>query len=428
MRPQRGERLTAADASHVILDSADQVNVFLLAGLLGAGGFVRDDGTCDLARVRADLAARLRGPGTPELRRFSQRVVRRDGGLVWEQCEPDLAWHLRLADVVDGLYGLAGLCASLMTRPMPDDRPGWELLVVPGASEDGPGVIFRAHHAVADGVAGVRLAEALFGAASVEEAGRRRPRPAAEPRPWWRRFAGGVVRMTAVLRRSVPRTVLLGPIGRQRGIAFAEVELVPLAEAARRAGGTVNDALLAAVAVAAATALRAAGQPVPRVLPASVPVALADRGGSGNAVGVMVVDLPTDEPDAAARTARIATSTRIAKAEARQAGTYELTRTPWASRLFAWLARRQRFIALFVTNVRGPAGTLSIGGAPVQHAWPVAPIQGNVRLGVAALSYRGRLACTVHVDAAALDADVLSASLNEELDAFAANTESAAGR
>lgn len=205
----------------------------------------------------------------------------------------------------------------------------------------------------------------------------------------WRRPAIVIARLSAMVRGSVRPTVLLGPIGSSRGVGFAEIDLAPLAEAANRAGGTVNDALLAAVAAATAAGLRARGQPVPPVLPASVPVSLPERAGSGNAVGVMMVELPTGEPDTTECLARIAQSTRAAKNEARASGTFELTRTQWWSRVFAWLARRQRFVVMFVTNVRGPATVLAIGGAPLLHAWPVTPIQGNVRLGVSALSYRG---------------------------------------
>jgi len=412
-----GERLTAADASNVVLDAADQVNVFLLAGLLGTGGFVGADGSADLDRVRADIGTRLRDPELRELARFSQRVVERSGRLVWERVEPDLRWHVRPADPVEGLAGLGDLAASLMVRPLPADRPGWELLVVPGAADTSPGIVLRAHHAIADGVAGVRLAELLFGdgVGSVPSpAGPTADRPPRRPRPWWRRAATGAVRIAAMLRHAVPPTVLLGPISPHRGVAFAETDLATLASAARAAGGTINDALLAAVAAATVEGLRTGGHPIPTLLPVSVPVALPDRAGSGNAVGVMMVELPTDVSDTAVRTSRIATATRAAKAEARAAGTYELTRSRWGSRAFAWLARRQRFIALFVTNVRGPATGLAISGAPVTHAWPVTPIQGNVRLGVAALSYAGRLACAVHVDADALDARIVARALAAE--------------
>lgn len=64
---------------------------------------------------------------------------------------------MRLSEPVEGRAGLAALAATLMTVPMALDRPGWELLVVPGAAERGVGIIFRMHHAVADGVRAVSL-------------------------------------------------------------------------------------------------------------------------------------------------------------------------------------------------------------------------------------------------------------------------------
>ena len=130
------ERLSAADASNVVLDARDQVNVFLMAGALGAGGFVGTDRTLDTDALRAAIAARL-ADGTADLDRFSQRVARDGQGLHWESWPPDLTRHVRLVDPVDGPVGLAGLCGALMTRPLPPDRPLWELLVVPGASPDG---------------------------------------------------------------------------------------------------------------------------------------------------------------------------------------------------------------------------------------------------------------------------------------------------
>ena len=144
------EELSAADASNLVFDAHDQVNVFLMAGLLGTGGFVGPGGEVDLEALRAELARTL-GAASPALRRFRQRVDRSGRRLVWQDCVPDLGWHVRQVEAVAGAAGLAGLAGELMTRPLPLDRPLWELLVVPGAGP-GPGVVFRVHHAVADGV------------------------------------------------------------------------------------------------------------------------------------------------------------------------------------------------------------------------------------------------------------------------------------
>ena len=412
------ESLSAADASNVILDAVDQVNVFLMAGILAPGGFVAADGKADLERLRAVVAERLADPSLGGLRRFSQRIGGTRRRPVWVASAPDLARHVREVGPVAGTEGLAALCASLMTTPLPAGRPLWELLVVPGATDAGTGIILRIHHAVADGVAGVRLAQQLFDAGRAPESPampRPRVRPPRPRKSGWRRFWGSLSRLAAMFSVQLGPTALLGPISTRRGITFGDVALDEVARGARTAGGTVNDGLLAAVAAAAAAALASAGEPVPDELPASIPVALPDRGSSGNAVGVMMVPLPLREPDLAARIARIALVTTAAKAEAREQGTYELTRSRWGTRVFAFLARRQRFIALFITNVRGPQEPLWLDGAPLVRAWPVTPIQGNVRLGISAISYAGRLECVAHVDADALDAAAVELALEDEL-------------
>lgn len=412
------ESLSAADASNVILDAVDQVNVFLMAGILSPGGFVAPDGKADLDRLRAVVADRLSDPSLGGLRRFSQRLGGTRRRPAWEASTPDLARHVREVGPVAGTEGLAALCASLMTTPLPAGRPLWELLVVPGATDDGTGIILRIHHAVADGVAGVRLAQQLFDGGAAPESTTRprpRPRPAGARKSRGRRLWGSLARLAAMFSVQMGPTALLGPISTHRGITFGDVVLDDIARGARTAGGTVNDGLLAAVAAAAAAALASAGEPVPDELPASIPVALPDRGTSGNAVGVMMVPLPLREPDLGTRIARIAQVTTAAKTEARDQGTYELTRSRWGTRVFAFLAKRQRFIALFVTNVRGPERQLSLDGAPLERAWPVTPIQGNVRLGVSAISYAGRLECVAHVDAGALDALAVERALEGEL-------------
>jgi hypothetical protein len=417
-KAEGGERLTPADASNMVIDATDQVNVFLMAGLLAPGGFVTTAGAAELDVLRREIGGRL-AENRVGLRRLAQRVATYGQHLVWEPCTPDLEQHVRQVAAVDGKGGLARLCASLMTTPLPTDRPLWEVLVVPGAWAKGPGIVVRFHHALSDGVGAVGLVDGLLGQGRVvPPASRGEARTA--PRNRLRSLLTGIGRVTSMFRRAVPPTVLLGPIGARRGAAFVDVELDAVSRGASAAGGTVNDALLAAVAGAVEAALVAAGEPVPASLPTSVPVALSERGRSGNAVGLMLVELPTGEPDPAVRVTRIAALSRRGKSEARSQGTFEATRTRWGSRLFAWFARHQHFIALFVTNVRGPQEQLVLGGAPLEMAWPLTPIQGNVRLGVSAFSYRGRLGCAIHVDAEALRCDVLAASIEDQLDRIAA--------
>ena len=94
-----------------------------------------------------------------------------------------------------------------------------------------------------------------------------------------------------------------------------------------------------------------------------------------------------------------------------EAGTYTVT-----AGFQEWWNNRVMNVAMVAADgTTTPIATgLAISGAPVTHAWPVTPIQGNVRLGVAALSYAGRLACTVHADAEALDARAVARALAAE--------------
>jgi WS/DGAT/MGAT family acyltransferase len=434
------ERLTAADASNIVMDAPDQVNAFLMAGVLAPGGPIGPDGEPDVAALRSAFAAVV--ASAP---RLSQQVVRDGRGFAWEATPLDLDRHVRLVDQVEGLAGLEALCARLMVTPLPLDRPLWELLLVPGVASRRVGVVFRVHHAMADGVAAVRLIELLLrptaadgsdaapaasGGGSTDAAATDAPAPRPVPlrrtlRARLRMLESGWERTAAVLRPAVPRTILLGPIGPRRGVAFVEAPLEALDAGADTVGATVNDALLAATVAAAEAALRARGEPVPPVLPASVPVALADRGRSGNAVGVMLVPLPTGEADVATRLRRIAELTRARKADARARGSFELTRTRFGARLFMRLVRYQRLIAMFVTNVPGPRHPLALAGAPIERVWPLAAIQGNVRLGVAALSYDGVLRCAAHCDADAVSADVFGDALRQELARVAALAEGA---
>lgn len=430
----RRERLSAADASNIEIDAPDQVNAFLMAGVLAPGGPVGPDGGVDLPALRSALAERV-----PALPRLSQRVVNDGRTLAWVPAHVDYERHVRQLEPVDGQAGLEALCARLMVTPFPLDRPLWEVLVVPGVAPGRAGMVLRIHHAMADGVAAVRLVEDLLrphetaatdapsradAAATSGIATATAPATASPPRRGLRArlrtLASGWVRTVAVFRRAVPRTVLLGPIGPRRGVAFVDTPLDALAAGAATVGATVNDALLAAAAAAAEAALRARGEPVPPALPASVPVALRERGRSGNAVGVMLVPLPTGEADPAVRLRRIAELTRVRKADARARGQYELTRTRFGSRLFKRFVRYQRLIVMFVTNVPGPRHPLALAGAPLERVWPLAAIQGNVRLGVAALSYDGMLRCAVHCDADALPSGVFADILREQFARIAA--------
>ncbi|MDQ0767318.1 diacylglycerol O-acyltransferase [Pseudarthrobacter defluvii] len=418
MRPAT-QRLAPADEANLVLDHAGQVNVFLVAALLAPGGFLAPDGTADIAALRAVLRERI--AELPALRKSAVQAGRRHH---WIEAIPDLEHHIRAVEPVDGLTGLGDRCAELMGQPLAGEGPLWEILVVPGATAGGLGVVLRIHHAVADGMTAAIIVQRLFdpgepGESPLNQPPVRRPaetprrHPRNDPRSTLRRLGTGLNRIRKTLwGQGVGRTVLLGERSAHHGVAF---EIEALETAVRPRGATVNDALLAASAAGFRAALLAAGEPVPAWLPVSEPVALRRRGTAGNQVGVMLVRLPLGEPDPDERLRLIAAQTRDEKLRARDQGTLEFMRGPIGARVMDHLARRQHLVGGFVTNVPGPKGAFLLAGAPVTALWPVAVLAGNVRLGVAAVSYAGNLCCGIHFDASNVPGDVFARAMGEEL-------------
>ena len=198
---------------------------------------------------------------------------------------------------------LRDLAGVLLAAPLDPHRPLWRMTLVTGLQGGGFALVGQAHHALVDGVAALEVAalvlDPLAGAGAgrgrAASAGRprappsaagalgaavrqrvdaaaRRPRassPAARPAPRRRRVAGSLALPTAT-------TALERSLTRERRTAFASAPLADVREAARRHDATVNDALLAASAVALGAALRRRGEQ-PAAVRALVPASTRGR-------------------------------------------------------------------------------------------------------------------------------------------------------
>jgi diacylglycerol O-acyltransferase len=119
---------------------------------------------------------------------FRSVVVRgEDGGWWWEE-QPDADFEDRWEQVVlpepGGDAELQALIASQRTVPLDRGEPLWRAVLVDGF-HGGSAVLFRAHHAIADGIRMVQLSLSIFdqspdGAAAPRRAPRR-ARPATSP-------------------------------------------------------------------------------------------------------------------------------------------------------------------------------------------------------------------------------------------------------
>ena len=87
-----------------------------------------------------------------------------------------------------------------------------------------------------------------------------------------------------------------------------------------------------------------------------------------------------------------------------------------AAGLLRWFFNHQRLVHTFVTDLRGPAGSLTLDGASLRAVLPVPGTTGNVPVTFAALSYAGTLWLTVLSDPVLVpDVAVLTAALSQEL-------------
>lgn len=156
------ERLSAADESNFLFEHRRQVYVVGIVAVLDAAPLTDGRGEPDLARLHGVLADRV-----SSIPRLNQRVHFTrpgQGRPVWVDCPADLSVHVRRGPRLDGEDDLAALGARLLGEPLARERPLWDLLVCAGPTAGELTVVLRLHHALADGVSGVRIMGALFDA------------------------------------------------------------------------------------------------------------------------------------------------------------------------------------------------------------------------------------------------------------------------
>jgi WS/DGAT/MGAT family acyltransferase len=176
------ERLTALDASFLYLETP-QMHMHV-AGLTILDPSTRPDGRLPLDDVRRLLASRLHL--APRLR---QRVVMVPGNLglpLWvDDASFDLDFHLRRAALPSpgGRPELTEYVQRSISRPLDRTKPLWELHVIEGLEDGHVATLFKAHHAMIDGISGMQLSAAVYDLQPVPPEPSRRPRWVPEPTP-----------------------------------------------------------------------------------------------------------------------------------------------------------------------------------------------------------------------------------------------------
>jgi WS/DGAT/MGAT family acyltransferase len=211
------------------------------------------------------------------------------------------------------------------------------------------------------------------------------------------------------------------PIGPHRRFTWVDASLDHFRAVKRAQQVTINDVILAAVAGGLRGYMeRNEFATDGLVLKALVPVSVRDpahRGVLGNHVAAMWAPLPVGISDPLERLRVIAEAMTGVKRSGQAVGAQALTElagfaSPTLVAQASRLQARQRLFNLVVTNVPGPQQPLYLLGSRMRAIYPLVPLAANTALGIAVLSYDGRLNFGLNADYDALsDLDLLAADL-----------------
>jgi WS/DGAT/MGAT family acyltransferase len=387
----------------------------------------------------------------PGLRRRIVVTPRRLDAPIWAD-DPnfDVRRHVRRVPVAGPVGGweLRKIVAGLMSERLPRDRPLWAMDVVEPLEDGSRAVIWRIHHAMADGQAAMAIGSAMLWSESTEPEPDPPPLPPAKPLPSSGRLIASALsdraqavghttrvigrrvasrrRMqesleelrgapSAIRRELVPEpgtSPLNARAGRRRQVAFVNHPLDAVHAASKALGEkvTINDLLLGVIAGGLRHWLEVQhGEVSP--MRVQVPVSMHREGEAPGAVpnrdSFVNVDLPVQEADAARRVLAVNEQMRARK----QAGDAEQLYTVFAdvgqvSRRMFDLAHRiaanPHIYALSVSNVRGPAGTHYLAGGEIREVYSLAEIAPHHALRVSAISFGGRMAIGLCADGEAI--------------------------
>jgi diacylglycerol O-acyltransferase len=380
----------------------------------------------------------------------------------------DLSYHLRHTALPapgdDAAFCL--LMGRIMSQPLDRERPLWETWLVEGLEGGNWAIVFKIHHCMVDGIAGVELLTVVLDMAAKAVIG--------EPEPWAPRPEppgylkvldawSGLVSDTLATVRDVPgsfehpaealRSMLEtaegavrfarrlaptrplsieGPIGPHRSWAHSSSSLADVKLIRSAFGGTVNDVVLAAVAGGYRALLTERGDdPDQAVVRSLVPVSTrhADaRGVPDNRVSALLYELPVQLDDPVERLELVhAQMTQLKSSHISEAGEAVTTIGNLAPPMLVGPASRliirsmsvlgQQSLNTVTTNVPGPQFPLYCLGRVMLEYRPFVPISHGLRVGTAILSYNGNLFFGITGDYETMpDVGVLAAAISAGID------------
>ena len=424
-----------SDLDAAILGIEDKTNLMLISGILT---FARPVGVDELKVV-------LRQRWLAAQRRMRQRLIRPAMLLArayWED-DPyfDLNAHVhRIALPAPGDEAtLQELASDLVSMPLDHSKPLWQIHVIDNYGAGGA-IMFRIHHAIADGTA---LAELLLSLTDTTAVAWQTPDAVTAVSPnghnpegvteiakqiaiatsigrrWARRLAItglGIVSepetarelldkgtayaqsaMQMALKVAEPETIFCASPGVSKRVAWSEPLPMHEVQLLRRGlGGTLNDILVTALVGGLRRYMLAEGQSVNGArFRAAIPVNLRPKkqaNSLGNQFGVVFLSAPLAMADPQERLAEVRAQMDRLKQSSDAMTAYRLI----SALGFAPAAVQNALVKQFgtlatavISNVSGPTETRYLAGQKIEQVMFWAPQSGPVGLGITIYSFAG---------------------------------------
>jgi diacylglycerol O-acyltransferase len=360
----------------------------------------------------------------------------------WEKVDRvDINYHLRHSALPQpgGERELAVLISRLHSIPLDHNRPLWECHIIEGLEDNCFAIYSKMHHALVDGVAGARLMAQWMG----------QTEPHVEPNflPFWAmphakktriasnlalssksstqtlldqitnpiKSASGVLTATIksilgphglnnpnlVAPYSAPNSILNTAIGPQRRVSTIEFSTSRLLNIGKQHGGTLNDVVMAICGGAIRNYLIELDALPESSLVAQVPVSFRQKDdfNGGNAIGMLLASLGTDEENTLARFEKVRSSMSaskklLANMNATQITAYSALMTlPFALGQMTGTGNQSNrpMYNVVISNVPGPSEKRYLNGAEVFSVHPISFVMQGQALNITLFTYADKI-------------------------------------
>lgn len=378
--------------------------------------------------------------------RFKEKIVIKSGKPYWHEDELfDLNAHVaHIALPEPGNYNnLQDVVSHLISHPLDSNKPLWKVHLIDNY-KGGSAIIWRIHHAIADGIALIKVVFSLTGETKEEsldmdfEPIKKESKKIKEKKTvieeinslfksgkeWYHEaseFIKDKDRLKStflnaleisneigklVYGKSVDKSLYKGSLSHSKKAAYSEaLPLQVIKVIGKHYGVTVNDVLLALITGAIRRHLIAHNQDLNQPIRIVVPVNMRKKDEEieiKNKVGIITIELPVNEESIEKRIVSIKAKTELLKHSFEPIFIYYLMNivgdviTPKMEELFIKFFGSK--LTGVMTNVPGPRNAIYLGGIEVKDIMFWVPHTILMGIGISIISYNNRVCLGVVTD------------------------------